>query len=218
MNDTKNILLKKVTCLCCAAVMSFAALSAFAAEYADMPDDWSRESLEWAAELGIITGDGGYIYPDSYVTRAQLAAMLARTFGFAGNGTGGFAGVAQTDWFAPYVSAAAEYGFMGGSGGLFRPNDNVTRQEAIAAIARAFSVAPSETELDGFADAGETADWAKGYFAALTERGVISGNGNMLYPLSNITKKETAAVIKRCAELPELPVRESDGSLWTPVY
>ncbi len=196
----------------------FAMFSAFAAEYADMPDDWSRESLEWAAERGIITGDGGYIYPDSNITRAQLAAMLTRTFGFSVTGTGGFSDVSETDWFAPYVAAATEYGFMNGSDGMFRPNDTITRQEAITAIARAFSIAPSQSTLEGYADADETADWAKGYFAALTERGVISGDGDMLYPDSYITKKETAAVIKRCAELPDLPIRESDGSLWTPVY
>ena len=204
--------------LCTAALAAGGGTAAFAQDYADMPDDWSRESLEWAAELGIITGDGGYIYPESSVTRAQLAAMLSRTFGLSGSGTGGFSDVNETDWFAPYVSAAAEYGFMTGSDGMFRPNDVITRQEAMVSIARAFSIAPSDSPLTGYTDAAMTADWARGYFAALTERGVISGSGGMLYPMSEITKKETAAVIKRCAELPELPVRESDGSLWTPVY
>lgn len=205
-----------LTALLCSCVCSYAAEPA---EYKDIPEDWSRESIIRAIDAGIITGDtDGYIKPDSTVTRAELSAMLVRLFGVSGSGAAEFSDVSAEDWYYSYVCAAAENGFMTGSGGMFRPNDAVTRQEAVTAAARAFFIPPSQGTLSGFADAGTAADWARGYFAALIERGAVTGSGDMLYPEEPITKKEAAAVMLRCSELPDLPVRESDGSVWSPVY
>ena len=49
------------------------------AGFADVsPDDWFAAAVNWAAETGVIPGDGGRFAPDGTVTRAQLAEVLMR--------------------------------------------------------------------------------------------------------------------------------------------
>lgn len=55
------------------------------AGFADVsPDDWFAAAVNWAAETGVIPGDGGRFAPAGTVTRAQLAEVLMRAL--AGSG------------------------------------------------------------------------------------------------------------------------------------
>ena len=45
-------------------------MSAYAADFKDMPDNWATEALNAAVDNGLMGGSGGYIYPDNPMTRA----------------------------------------------------------------------------------------------------------------------------------------------------
>ena len=49
--------------------------------FSDMPDNWATEALESAVANGLLVGDDGKIMPDSPLTRAQMATIIARAFG-----------------------------------------------------------------------------------------------------------------------------------------
>ena len=71
-----------------AMAVSFSA-SAFAAEFTDMPNNWTTSALENAVKNGLLYGEenadgsGMSIKPDDKITRAQMAAILVRAFGAA---------------------------------------------------------------------------------------------------------------------------------------
>ena len=47
--------------------------------FKDVPDKhWAKASIEKVAKIGLMTGDGDKFYPDTGVTRAELASVLDR--------------------------------------------------------------------------------------------------------------------------------------------
>lgn len=60
--------------------------NAFAADlsqYKDFPNDWSAKSLEQAIDDGLLNGSNGMIDAKGLLTRAQMAAIVSRSFGAA---------------------------------------------------------------------------------------------------------------------------------------
>lgn len=113
-------------------------LGVFSVSVAASADEAVTEHMSWAVEAGIIEGmEDGSLEPDGLVTRAQLAAMLVRFDEPEAAGTAAaFDDVAESDWYYPYVEAMSAAGIMIGDGSMWRPNDNVTREEAVIAIVR----------------------------------------------------------------------------------
>ena len=136
------------------------------AEYSDMPYDWSYESMSWAVENGIINGSDGKIYPDGYMTRAEQAAVLARYARqnelFAENGEAyTYTDADESDWFYADVCYMSAANIMNGDGERFRPHDNVTREEAVAAMGRMLSIEEDEEACQTFSDIDEIAAQCK---------------------------------------------------------
>ena len=48
--------------------------------FPDMPNDWSTQALQNAVENGLLSGSGGKILPNEYLTRAQLATIICHAF------------------------------------------------------------------------------------------------------------------------------------------
>jgi hypothetical protein len=122
--------------------------------------------------------------------------------------------VKTSDWFAGSVAKANEYGIVQGMGdGSFMPNKSITREEAMAMIARAMKITgldttSSETEtasiLSQYKDSNSVSAWAKNAAAACTSFKVMQGSYGNLRPQSNITRAETAAVVMRMLQQAEL--------------
>jgi len=82
-------------------------------------------------DLGLISGYGdGSFRPDSCVTRAEIAKLIALVYADNPQADGGTSFPdAAGSWAERYIRYCAEKGIVAGSGGLFRPNDYVTAQE-----------------------------------------------------------------------------------------
>ena len=149
---------------------------------------------------GIVSGVTATTFePDRSITRAEFATLVAKALKLEG-GEAEFADVAESDWFASFVGAAAKAGIIVGSDGNFRPNDTITRQEMAVIIVKAYEYlekSAEEAELT-FSDNGEIADWAKTYVAKAVGAGLISGMGdNMFAPDASATRAQAASVISR---------------------
>ena len=88
--------------------------------------------------------NGGYVtgYPDgtflgnNYVTRAEFVTILVRFFSVADVDCS-FTDVAPTHWAYKYIATATSFGWLNGySDGTFRPNQPITRAEAVTVINR----------------------------------------------------------------------------------
>ena len=93
------------------------------------------------AQRGIINGDDlGRALPDNNITRAELSAMILRFLGYAPSNSANteFSDVANDAWYAKTLAKAKEKGIITGDAeGTFRPEEDVSREEAVAMAARA---------------------------------------------------------------------------------
>lgn len=173
-------------------VMSMMALPALAA---DLTGHWSANSVNRWVEAGVLTNDDNYD-PDAQMTRGEFAKLLADVMGYTESAPAGtFVDIAGSE-YASYILKLAAAGVMQGDGnGHASPNDTITRQEIAKMMCVAFDIAPSYGATS-FADAGSISDWAKGYVAALAERGMLKGvGGNNVDPWGNITHGAMAALL-----------------------
>ena len=120
------------------------------ADCADFPDTAGHANelyVRYLADLGLISGFAdGTFGPDSTLTRAEAAALFEKANGRKDTDAGfdtapvagsacDFSDVAATDWFAGWVWRACEDGFMNGvGGGMFDPNNTLTRGQVVTII------------------------------------------------------------------------------------
>ncbi|MDY6313673.1 MAG: S-layer homology domain-containing protein, partial [Clostridia bacterium] len=137
--------------------------------------------------------------PDRNITRAEFAAIIARALKLSDK-KADYKDV-NDEWFAPYVGACSEAGIISGYDGMFRPNDNITRQEMAVIIVNAYSYlekAGANGGIDNFTDKAEIADWAKAAVDTASSVGLISGMGDGTFaPSANATRAQAASIVKR---------------------
>lgn len=110
-----------------------------AAPYADIKNYSSEIQSQIAAahEAGIIKGSNGNFRPNDYITRAQLALMLKRSYEYV-NGApyvatkpAPFSDIAHfDDETKTAISMLSSFQIVDGAGGKFLPNDSTTRAHA----------------------------------------------------------------------------------------
>lgn len=106
---------------------------------------WYGEAVETLAGMGIIKGylDGSF-GPGRPISRAEFATMMTR-FANANEGAVQFSDTA-THWARKEISAAAAYGWVKGyTDGTFRPNNSITRAEAVTILNRMLSRSADRT-------------------------------------------------------------------------
>ena len=186
-----------------ALVVSLFAGLAVTANAADVsfPDlkatHWAYDKIMYCVENGILKGDdAGTVRPDDPIKRAEVAAVLDRTFNAAEIKNVKFPDVTK-GWYVDEVLSAAGKGlFDGYENGTFRPETLITRQEAMKVIAKLLGVEGEAADLKGFKDAGKVDKWAEKYVAGLVKTEVIDGYENgTLRPQNNITRAEFAKIM-----------------------
>ncbi|MBR2013646.1 MAG: S-layer homology domain-containing protein [Clostridia bacterium] len=179
--------------------------------YNDVPEDaWYKKYVEAAGAEGVLqgspSGEGFAFRGDDNTTRQEMAIVASRLLGY---NTTAFADVklpfADTakiaDWALGNVKVAYYFGVMKGSAdatGLnFRPESNISREEAFAMFVRIYDLSGS-ADLTAFKDHASVSPWAKKSIEAAVASGLIEGDDNgMLNPQKPITRAELAAMISR---------------------
>ena len=111
---------------------------------------WYNHAVAVLHKMGIILGDdNGNFNPDQNITRAEVAAMVVRFYEVA-EGTvlnNRFTDVETTKWYAEAVLLADYYGLMQGDGDTFKPEDLLTRAEAMTVFNRLLGRKPHKDHL-----------------------------------------------------------------------
>lgn len=170
---------------------------------------WYQESVEEMGSRMIINGmEDGSFEGDRGITRAEFAAITIRSLGLPGTAGQVFDDVVPSDWYAGAVHTAQAYGIIQGRDQhSFDPQANITRQEAMTMVWRAAKLAglpENPGDLVGFADGAQVADWAKESARFNIGAGLIQGSEGRLYPESEITRAESAAVLLRLLQAAQL--------------
>lgn len=163
--------------------------------FIDIDGHWAKYYIIRLYEDGVLSGYGdGRFGPDDEITRAQILKVALLTFGlpflWEVEESAGFTDVSATEWYAEYVDRAA--GVLeivdGYSDNTFRPNNFVTRAEALKIILRAAGldgttgltdfIASTYDPTDNFSDMDTINDWFAPYTAYAKAIGLVDGYGD----------------------------------------
>ena len=114
--------------------------------FADVPNDyWANTAISTMAGLGIVQGRSSTAFdPNASITRAEFAAICARFDTGKSSGTQTFSDI-KGHWAQSYIERAAELGWIKGfEDGTFRPNDCITRAQAMTMINRVLNRIPED--------------------------------------------------------------------------
>lgn len=172
----------------------------------DIPEDirghWAEEYIEELMDKKIVNGfEDGSFRPENRVTRAEFVKLLCAAMGISSSQESNFGDVPQDLWSYQYVSAAAANKIVyGGEDGNFKPDDDVTRQDAAVFVYRTLKAVGKtpENAASGFSDDNSIADYAFEAVGAVKGSGIIQGmEDNSFRPLGSVTRAEAAAMICR---------------------
>ena len=177
--------------------------------FSDVPGGaYYEEAVRWAVEKGVTTGTTATTFsPSAPCTRAQLAAFLWRLAGEPESTRDlTFTDVRADAWCAKALRWAAEQGVVTGyADGSFRPDQTVTRIQAVAMLYRYARAQGMDTtqggmavrEFDDFAAvpayALEAAGWA-------VNAGILRGAGNRLMPNDPCTRAQIVTFLYRAMQ------------------
>lgn len=167
--------------------------------FTDTAQSWAGEQIEDLAASGLVKGyaDGTY-KPAQPVTRAEMAALLARVFNWpASSREPGFKDEIPA-WAKGVISSAAARGIIKGyPDGTFRPDNYITRVELCSILDRALSLKPAQTKLD-FPDSDQIPAWAADSVKRVAAAGLIRGyEDGTLRPQARVTRAEVAVILWR---------------------
>ena len=118
--------------------------------FTDVVDgQWCNKSVSTMAKLGIVKGRTAEIFdPYAPITRAEFAVICARFDTKQTNGNNNFSDISG-HWAEAEIKRAAALGWIAGyADGTFRPNDYITRAQAVTMINRVLCRMPqSEDDL-----------------------------------------------------------------------
>lgn len=173
------------------------AVSAY--EYPDV-GYWANEAIDAAIDNGLLRGkDDGKIHSEDNLTRAEMAAIMVRSFGAAIEADiSRYSDLKPSAWYyKDFAKAVQMKVFEGDGSGKMRPDDFITREEVFTVVARALVLNTTDySALNKFNDEAAISSWAKGYMSILTQKAYVNGDdmGNV-NPKKNVTRAEFAQLM-----------------------
>uniref|UniRef100_UPI00110D1082 S-layer homology domain-containing protein n=1 Tax=Paenibacillus sinopodophylli TaxID=1837342 RepID=UPI00110D1082 len=183
-------------------------------EFKDVTNHWAKESVNNMGSRLVINGTGNELFsPNKDITRAEFAAIIVRGLGLKlENSEVNFTDVLSTDWYGSAVQTASAYGLINGfEDGSFRPNDKITREQAMTIIAKAMKITGLKDKLPTvdsgellgrYTDAVKMSAWATEGIADVLQAEIVTGRSDtQLAPKANMTRAEVAAIIERLLKI-----------------
>lgn len=164
-----------------------------AAAFTDTLGHWAESAIEkWSEKYGVIKGyEDATFHPDDPITRGAFAGILNRFLQYqkiSPNST--FKDTSGAYWEDAILRLHAAGVYLG-TDGAARLTANITRQQAITMVGRAFKL-PESTAVPAYADVAQIESYASGYLGTMAERGYITdvGADNRFRPTEPITRAE----------------------------
>lgn len=133
---------------------------------------WFNHAISTLSSMGIVKGNpDGTFDPDAPITRAEFAAIAARFDDKNTNTTSNFSDIAS-HWAKNEIGVAANKGWINGyPDSTFRPDQYITRAEAMTLVNRVLNRLPEKSEdlLDDMIKWPDNADASVWYYLAVQE-------------------------------------------------
>lgn len=186
-------------------------------DFEDIENHWAMDSINDMGARMITAGVSDSVFePERDMTRAEFASVVVRALGLdKGLGSKSFSDVSPSAWYCGYIQTASGYGIVNGYGdGSFRPENTITREQAMTMIARAAYLTGPIPQLSNdkvysilskYSDNCEISACAKENVAVCSEKGLILGRPDgTLAPEAFISRSEVATLVQRLLQNSDL--------------
>lgn len=166
----------------------------------DTRGHWAESYIAVLSDRGTIGGfPDGTFKPDDGITRAQFAAIAVKALGLPDAGRpANFKDVSAKYWANKAISTVSDAGLVTGfPDGTFRPEDKITRAQALVILAKALpGAAGTSSELSRYGDGSEVPTWALPSVAKAAQAGIVVNypDPQRIRPTSLATRAEVAAL------------------------
>ncbi|WP_333258687.1 DUF1565 domain-containing protein [Microcoleus sp. S13_C5] len=170
-------------------------------KFSDISTHWAKDFIDRLAKMNIVSGfPNGTFQAYEIVTRAQYAAMLAKAFELVPRREATvFKDVAGDFWAKGAIDQANRAGFLAGyPDSTFRPEQNLTRVQAIVSLVNGLQLAGGNpNSLSVYIDRAQIPSFATDEIATATERKIVVNYParEKLCPAHDITRGEISALI-----------------------
>lgn len=171
-------------------------------------DAWYADAVRYVYEHDLMAGYGGDLFgPNDELSRAQFCQIIYNMEDQPTvTGSSAFTDVADGAWYANAVTWAAENGIVGGyGGGLFGPEDNITREQFAAILYRYAQAKGYGTtasfDLSAYGDVSDVSAWAISAMQWACGKDIINGTSpTTLAPQGTATRAQAATMLQRFCE------------------
>lgn len=172
-------------------------------KFIDVPSThWAYNDIQYMVEKKIISGMGDGRFGPAYpARRSELAVMIVKALGLPVTGVSAeFTDVSGGHWAYAHIAAAQKAGIISGfPGGLFKPDEYVTRGQMAVMLARAYALGESGTDPE-FQDV-PAGYWAYDAIRKLADSGISSGYGDGTFrPANKVNRAEVAVFLAKAMD------------------
>ena len=191
------------------ANMTGAAAPAQLQMFPDVPNGyWASCPIDKLATNDVVVGYPDRMFkPSKNISRAEFATMLVKGFdqsiySYAPEKL--FSDVPTNHWASSAITVAVHQNLLKGyPNGTFMPNHNVTRAEALCALAKGVKCpevdkCKAQQILSQYSDGNTVPEWAQIPIATALEKGALndSPNPKMIAPFKDATRAEIASMLQ----------------------
>lgn len=190
------MMFKRLTSIILVICLLLSYVPAFAEEqsYDDISKHWAENEIKKWSNEGLLLGSNGKFRPNDYLTRAEMAVIVDRLMNYTIKAENSFVDLSD-DWYTDAILKNNKAGIILGSNNYVRPNDYITRQEAVVIFSRALGINEAEGDTS-FPDDNNMESWSKGYIKAFSDKGYIDGMPDGTFaPNNNITRASVVKII-----------------------
>ncbi len=172
--------------------------------FTDIDGHWAAGDILAMANRKWMVGVAKFQFgPETYLTRAQAAAILVRVLGLglpSGAQPTVYADVAADHWAKESITIVSHHGLLRGTAqGQFAPDMPVTREQMAVILHRVLGYAPKNADPVPFADV-HPASWANESIRVMQQHGILGGYGDGSFrPGQPVKRAEMAALLNRLA-------------------
>ena len=177
--------------------------------FPDVPNSyWASCPIDKLATNDVVVGYPDRLFkPSKTITRAEFATMIVKGFEknmYSYSPEKLFSDVPTNHWANSAITVAVHQNLLKGyPNGTFMPNHNVTRAEALCALAKGINCpevdkCKAQEILSKYSDGNTVPEWAQIPIATALDKGALSDSQNprMIAPFKDATRAEIAAMLQ----------------------
>ncbi|MBQ2612075.1 S-layer homology domain-containing protein, partial [bacterium] len=177
-------------------------------QFPDVPNGyWAACNIDKLAINNVVVGyPDGYFKPNRDISRAEFATMLVKGFNLDNcylPETSMFKDVSRYHWANAAIAKAVDENLLKGyPDNTFKPNNRITRTEALVSISNGMNCdidsCKADEILSQYADGNRVPSWAKIPVAKSLQNGALKDtpNPNMIMPNKEATRAEVASMLQ----------------------